>query len=519
MKKTFLNISLVVLGLLFLGACKNLLKVEPRQSIDASTALTNETAIIAALRGCYDRLQSTDLYGSSQIAFAEALSDNGRGRLANGASTNSGRLAGILQNVPGAANHLTGWTQYYLLINQVNLILEATPKVSGISPGTLNAIEGQAFFLRALAYHDLVKSYAYDPGVEVAANDRGGIPIVLTGVLNTSQLTFPRRALVSEVYDQIYKDLDEATKRLENATGITVPAFAGLAAANALYARAALHRRDYATAIQKANIALTAGAPAVTASTGFLQAWRSPVHPESIFELPFLTPENIGVNISLQSYFTSTVNGQPTSVTGGFGDLAINDIYPTAGASLLGEGAVIPTGVTFTPNTALADVRFIQGSATADGIIRPGAPGRGNTALREMTKFYGKSGQVNLDNIPLIRSSELYFILAEAHFQLGNTTAAQNSLAFMIRNRYVSNNAALTNVTVNLTGQALFNEILRQKRLEFAFEGHRFFDLKRNGFDISRPLTTLSYVDFRILPPIPQSEIDANPNLVQNVGY
>ncbi|NJO92803.1 MAG: RagB/SusD family nutrient uptake outer membrane protein [Chloroflexia bacterium] len=43
--------------------------------------------------------------------------------------------------------------------------------------------------------------------------------------------------------------------------------------------------------------------------------------------------------------------------------------------------------------------------------------------------------------------------------------------------------------------------------------------MKRTGSDIPRPSTILPYVDFRILPPIPQSEIDSNPNLVQNTGY
>jgi hypothetical protein len=518
MKKSFLNISLIAIGLTVFTSCKNLLNVEPRQSIDATTALTNEPALQAALRGTYDRLQSVDLYGSSQIAFAEALSDNGRARNTNLVTTNSGRLAGQLQNLPGS--HLVGWTQYYLMINQANLILEAVPKVQGLSLNARNSIEGQAYFLRALAYHDLVKSYAYEPGVEVAANDRGGVPIVLEGVLDASQIKFPARALVSEVYDQIYKDLDAASEKLSSVTGIATPAFAGLAATNALYARVALFRRDYATAATKASLALVTGAPAMVASTGYRGSWRSPSQGEAIFELPFTTPENIGVNVSLQSYFTSTVSGQSTSLTGGFGDLVVNDAY---GVNLLTQGSIMPSGVTITPAfTINRDERFVQGSTTEDGIIRPGSPGRGNAGVREMTKFYGRGGQINLDNIPLIRTAEVILTLAEAQYYLGNTSAAQANLALVIRNRYTNAGSAIpttSTVTVSLTGQSLIDEILRQRRLELAFEGHRFFDLKRNGSDMSRPWGTLSYVDFRVLPPIPQSEIDANPKLVQNAGY
>jgi hypothetical protein len=57
--------------------------------------------------------------------------------------------------------------------------------------------------------------------------------------------------------------------------------------------------------------------------------------------------------------------------------------------------------------------------------------------------------------------------------------------------------------------------------LEFAFEGHRFYDLKRYGSTINKinPVVNLPATDFRLLPRIPQSEVDGNPNMVQNFGY
>jgi starch-binding outer membrane protein, SusD/RagB family len=510
MKKIFLNISLFAFGIGLFASCDSLLDVKPRTAIDASTALTNETALLAALRASYDRLQTTDLYGSSQIAFAEALGDNGRGRLAGGASTNSGRLGAQLQHLNGS--HLIGWTQYYLLINQVNLILEATPNVKELSASSRNTIEGQALFLRALAYHDLVKSYAYDPGVEVPANDRGGVPLVLTGVLDASQVTLPSRAPVQAVYDQIYKDLEEATKKLNGITTIQTPAFAGSGAVLALHSRVALFRRDYATAVQKANDALLF-APRIVASTAYKGAWRTSVHPESVFELPFATPENIGVNVSLQSFYTSTVNGQPNTITGGFGDMVINNAY---GSTLSSQITTLPS---IASGTITRDERFFSGGGN-DDMVRLGALGRGNQALQELCKFYGRNGQINLDNIPLIRTPEIILNRAEAQFYLGNENAARTDLATIISNRYTNNGAAAT-VTVSLTGTALINEILRQRRLELAFEGHRFFDMKRNGESFPRPggLPTTQYIDTRILAPIPQADLNANPNLVQNAGY
>jgi len=67
----------------------------------------------------------------------------------------------------------------------------------------------------------------------------------------------------------------------------------------------------------------------------------------------------------------------------------------------------------------------------------------------------------------------------------------------------------------------LVDEIIRQRRLEFAFEGQRFFDLKRLGRDLIKGphYSNVAFTDIRILPPIPQGDVDGNANLKQNVGY
>ena len=65
------------------------------------------------------------------------------------------------------------------------------------------------------------------------------------------------------------------------------------------------------------------------------------------------------------------------------------------------------------------------------------------------------------------------------------------------------------------------DEILLERFKEFAFEGHRWFDLKRYGKDVIKttPVVNLTFDDFKILPQIPQREVDGNPNLNQNRGY
>jgi hypothetical protein len=132
----------------------------------------------------------------------------------------------------------------------------------------------------------------------------------------------------------------------------------------------------------------------------------------------------------------------------------------------------------------------------------------------ECTKFFGKSGFLNTDNVPVIRHAEVLLIRAEANFRLNDEAAALNDINTLRINR------GLTPVT--LTGAAILEEILNQRLAELAMEGHRFHDLKRLGRDIIKDPRigfNLAITDFRVLAPIPNQELIGNPNMQQNVGY
>src|SRR6185369_3324678 len=102
-----------------------------------------------------------------------------------------------------------------------------------------------------------------------------------------------------------------------------------------------------------------------------------------------------------------------------------------------------------------------------------------------------------------------------------NAAAALADLKKIKSSRYKSYTALYETPDNLLTGQPLLDEILRQRRIELAFEGNRFFDLKRLGMDLVKTphYNTVAFTDIRILPAIPQSDIDINPNLKQNAGY
>ena len=460
---------------LMASSCSDILDVQPRQSIDAATALTSEDALTAALNGVYDRLQTNFLYGRDLIAIPEALSDNGR------ATNKSGRLNFEYQNQPNA--HFIIWEYAYTGINRINLILDAIPKITTLSANSKNSFEGQASMLRGLLYFELARCYGYEPLVAVKESDRGSVPIMKTGVLDLSQIERLPRASINEVYDFIYADLTNAVAKLSTVTLST--AYANKGAANALFSRIALYRGDYANSIKYANDALATGVGKFQTKDTYVSAWRTANHPESMFEIAYQTNENIGVNTSLQTTYTTLVELGNTARTGGFGDL-------------------VPTAALLSAFEA-GDVRR--------NLYERGTNGRG-TAEIECTKFFGRTGSVNLDNIPVIRISEMYLNRAEALALTGKETDA------LIDVNRIRTRAGLDPKT-GLTGKGLIDEIAAQRRIEFAFEGHRFFDLKRRGQDIVKaaPVQNLAYTDFRFLAPLPLREIQANSNLKQNVGY
>ena len=518
MKKSIIYISYLFFAALIISSCKKQLEVIPRQSIEVPQVFTSKDNINAAITGIFSRLKSARVYGRDMFAVADALSENGF------ATNKSGRLVNEAALVPGA--HFVNWQQNYFAIAEINTLLNKIPGivlVPAITPAERRAWEGQLYFLRALNYHDLARVYCYEPGIGIAGQDRGGIPIVTATPLTIEEAVanLPVRSSIDAVYNRIYGDLDSCLIRLTN-NSLNAPALPSLSAAQALYSRVALYRGDYTRAITMANLSLAPVIGRITTAAGYTSGWTSAVHPESLFEVRFANPaENIGVNESLQtSYTTLKDRGIPTVVQG-FGDLvATTSLLTQLGfAGFAGNGA----GGGFSGRSD--DVRNL--------LFETGSTARG-TARIECTKFIGKNGQANLDNVPLIRIPEVLLTRAEAYASATNRDGSanagfslSNAMLDVIRlkqNRYASYATTQSPADVILQGSTtaapVINEILRQRRIEFAMEGQRWFDYKRTAGLVGTGISSkVGYTDFRMLPAIPQREIDLSPNLIQNFGY
>jgi hypothetical protein len=195
--------------------------------------------------------------------------------------------------------------------------------------------------------------------------------------------------------------------------------------------------------------------------------------------------------------------------TGGFGDLVPTiSLMNALGITLTGGNTNANFGLNAAIGSRTSDVRNL--------LYEPGTTGRGASKV-ECTKYIGKNGFINLDNLPVVRIAEVYLTRAEAMSTPGSSVF--NESAALADLNTIATNRGLT--AFSLTGSPLYEEVLNQRRIELAFEGHRFFDLKRLGRNIVKAphYNPVEFTDIRILAPLPTSEVDGNKNMVQNAGY
>lgn len=504
-------------SLLFVfSSCEKQLEIAPRQSIEATTALTSKDAIDASITSIYATYKSARLYGRDLVAIPEVLADNGF------ATNKSGRLLNEANNVLGAHFTTSVWSNAYASINQINNTLDAI-NTGNITPkpvqADLDRWTGQLLFLRGLYYFDLVRVYGYIPGAVVAANDKGGVPISIKGIAtaDAARAWKPSRASLDTVYNQIVTDLIASEAKL------TYPGLgsnlANKAAAQALLSRVYLYNKNYTESKKWSDAVITLAGSKLSTAASYVAQWRAETHSETLFQFRFATTaENIGVNESLQTSFTTLITPGNQASTGGFGDVVptismLNDL----GITLTGGNTSSVFALTHTVASRSTDVRNL--------LFEPGTAGRGNIKV-ECTKYIGKNGTINLDNVPVLRISEAILNRAEAQATAGSAvfslTGALADLQTIKKNRYTDyTGSAAETADKAMTQAQLLEEILRQRRIEFAFEGHRFFDLKRLGRELVKGphYNNVAFTDVRILPALPQSEIDGNPNLKQNTGY
>ncbi len=452
----------LLLATLVLYGCDGLLDVTPTEQVGPEVATESVAGVQALLAGVYNRMQHGDKYGGHMVIVPEVLADNAR------TSDPPSSFQAEFRNAIGS--HLGDWSTRYQTINEVNFVIAAAEEL--VAPQALkDRIRGEAHFLRALNYFDLARIYAYEPGREVNGWDVG--LVLRTEPTRTAQdAVFLERSSNVETYRLIESDLQEAISLLSEHGGSNV-FFATRGAAEALLARLYLYWERWDDAVTHATRAM-ANTPAQLATPADLAGMfeRAP-NPESLFEINFdPATESVWVNLC-QACYTHP-------------DGTWFSIWPPEELLAL-----------FEPE----DARWAWYPETTSGIT--------------FTNKWSQSQGANTDNTPVIRYAEVLLIRAEAYAASGQEAQARQDLAVLRAARNVG--------PIEASGPDLIEAILEERRRELAFEGHRWFDLKRRAMDITKPAhggnPTVPYTDFRLLAPIPAVQVQNNPELVQNPGY
>ena len=171
--------------------------------------------------------------------------------------------------------------------------------------------------------------------------------------------------------------------------------------------------------------------------------------------------------------------------------------------------------------------KFNDEDIRKEAYTMPAANNASGLQFNAIKKLFGRPGQTNgLVDFKILRAEEALLNKAEAQFELGQTGQALSTLDQLRNERYSS-------FVGGEAGNALRDAIRLERRLEFAFEYQRFFDLKRWGLSIQRGAfgdladgtgtpsenLTLPAGDIKFQLPFSSSSLDLNPNLVQNPGY
>ena len=469
----YLIYILLSAGVVF-TSCEKILETQPKESVDLEGSTKSIDAIKATLTAIYNGMQGAGYYGRDFVVIPEVIADNGEITVSN-----SNRFVNQANNTPG--QHVNIFGAAYANIFRANFVLKYIDGTAATDAEKAK-LKGAAYFLRGMLYFDLVKSYARNPAFLVANFDYG-VPVVTDAIIDATKIEYPVRAKVREVYTLIVNDLKQAITLLDNAD---VPKKASQAAAQALLSRVSLYAGNWDDAEKYATDAL-AGNIAVFApdSAAYVTKWGNG-YPEMIFGLNYEAKESLGFDCMQSIFYRWPIPNTSPVTYNGYGDITArvelnNDYYPND----LRKKSLLVTQV------------------------------KGTQTVYYTLKYPNGKGVFGTDDIPLIRVSELYLNRAEAR---ARKTAPDETGAMDDLNK-IHQRAGLT-ALAPLTGQPLVDAIWRERRIELAFEGHRLWDILRTGRGVVKGTTTINYDDYKLVAPLPQAEIDANPKLKpQNPGY
>lgn len=475
----------ILLATALLGSCsEGFLDLKPISTATSDNFYKTADDFKNALNGGYAGLQSAGLVGNSYV-FGEITSDN-TVPVASGSVTDQDEFDRfyIKTTNPFIAGR---WNDGYSVIARYNTILD---KIGGVAMDeTLkNRYIAETKFLRAVVYFSLVQTF-------------GDIPLILKPVATPDEGYAFGRTPKADVYAQIEKDLTEAEAILP----VTYPAAdigrATKGAAKAFLGKVYLTQKKFAPAASKLKEVIDSDIYALLPSYADVFKVANKNNKESVFDVQYKSG-GAGEGNAWPNAFAPQNSGNAVIAFGGDGNnqptLDIINAYESGDLR--------------------KDVSVASSYTNAAGQIIPD---------RFIKKYYDVpvAKNDNGNNIPLIRYADVLLMYAEALNEAGYQSGGE---AFTTLNLVRTRAGLAAKTAANTSTQEAFRLVIEQeRRVELAFEGHRWFDLVRTG----RAITVLNskkeqirlvsdLTENNLVFPIPQSQIDINKEKIQqNTGY
>jgi starch-binding outer membrane protein, SusD/RagB family len=460
------------------SSCTKSLEQLPFDEFATENAFVTATDFENGVRGIYSALIAGGYFGSSDggslLSAPDVMSDNAT--LAQ-AGRNTKSTLHTWRYSPSSQNLSNLYRDSYTLIYRANQILFYAEGFTGESKANIVA---EAKALRAMAHFDIVKNYGKIP---TQSNDANG-SIGVAYVTSPDPTIEPARETVGVVYQKIVDDLVAAAADINTVNPV---GRMGKNAVNTLLSRVYLYMGQWQNAADAANDVTATVAP----RNDVVGVWED----TSRSGLVFYIPNEVGVI-----------------------DNSIGVTWSQGGlTSLIPEYVV---SLEFYNQFAADDIR-------KDAYTVPASNNGAGISYNGIKKLFGRPGQFNGKvDYKIFRAAEAKLNKAEALFNLGMETQARIALDEVRTKRYLTPPSGET-------GDALRDAIRLERRLEFAFEYQRFYDLKRWGVGIQRTsagdqadgsgtsseVLSLPAGDYKFQLPIDQGTLDQNPNIVQNPGY
>lgn len=466
-----------------LGAsCTKELTKSPSNAVLEDQAFKNETDFQNAAKGIYHQIAFLQgYYGGDMIILGDLLADN---LITNGTGRHTFLNTSRWQY--NADNTVGLFSAGYTVIRAANGVLANID--NGVLSGDVkDNLKGEALALRALVHFDIARAFAkvptnpIDPAVDL------GIPYV-TGI---DPSALPAREPIADVYNKIVADLTAAQSLVTTSPDAVDEGRINKAAVDGILAKVYLYMGKYSEAITAATASLSQNSD-VGSIDNFAGVFTDETSEGVLFKTRILDKDDIALGVN---YSQTGTNGVKSEF------VATKDFYDMYSAT---------------------DVR--------KDVYFQVSPYSGTNQIH-IAKYFGRaSGNVNTVDAKVLRVADVLLIRAEAYARTNKPTEALNDLNALRTQRYSNYTPFNGNIAQTLA------EILTERRKELAFEGDRFFDLKRLNLPVVRNTTygdkadgsgtsfpsyavTLPAGDARFELPIPQTEINVNPNLKQNPGY